>query len=92
MNQNINQFKLIFNNNFESKLLDLIITNQFQTSCINEVLNNFIENPLKPELETTKIYLSKIDYLYSSKLSQNIKIIWRYTGDKNINLIDIVYI
>jgi hypothetical protein len=84
--------KLIFDKTFESKLINTILMNKLQTSYINEVLNTFITNPLDPEFQTTKIYISNIEYLYSSIINKNIKLLWRNMGEKNINLIDISYI
>jgi hypothetical protein len=92
MKNNNKNNKLIFDKTFESKLINIIIMNKLQTSYINEVLNTFIANPLNPEFHTTKIYISNIEYLYSSQITKNIKLLWRNMGEKIINLIDISYI
>jgi hypothetical protein len=90
MIDNIQFFIIKPNKIFDNKLKSLIKNKQIDTSLIHEVLKHFFYNPLHPELKTTKVYISKIEYIYYSQLIDDYHIIWKNLGKRNIEFFDLI--
>jgi len=71
-------FKIITTKYFNKKLFKLIKNNFYLEDKVSSAIDTLLQDPLDPKLKS-----HKVQNLYSSRVTGDIRIIWQYNPDNN---------
>jgi mRNA-degrading endonuclease YafQ of YafQ-DinJ toxin-antitoxin module len=80
-------FEIVPTKKFTKELQKIIKNNSILKQKIFEVFQDLQDNPHKPKLGSHKVNLSKFGEVWASKVTPDIRIIWDYNSDNQIEII-----
>ena len=83
-------FKLNQQPLFARKLKKLFKKNKDLSPTVRNTLNRLASNPSDPRLKSHKVIAKDGDKAFSSSVTGDLRIIWRYRPDKTVQVIDLI--
>jgi mRNA interferase YafQ len=83
-------FEFVIDGYFAKKYKKLTTKNPLLKSKIKQTLDTLFEDPRSPTLKSHKVITPKFGMVYSSSVTGDIRIIWRYGVEQIIEVIELI--